>query len=185
MCVTGVSTKQIGVAERVAAEAITDLERISRQFRPALVAFFGRRVASHAEAEDMTQEVFIRLARSQVEKVESTEAFVFRIATNLLRDRARRERVRSDYRTGAVQADGLGIDLLDPHRIAAARETLGTLWAAIQALPEPTQQIFILYRVENIDKQTIADNFDFNIRTVEKHITKAMVFLARRVGGRA
>jgi RNA polymerase sigma-70 factor (ECF subfamily) len=61
---------------------------------------------------------------------------------------------------------------------------IGTLWAAIQALPQPTQQIFILYRVENINKQTIADNFGYNVRTVEKHISRALVFLARRVGGR-
>ena len=169
----------------MAAEALSDLERISRQFRPALLAYFRRRVPSHAEAEDMTQEVFIRLASAKVDTVDSTEAFIFRIATNLLRDRSRRDRVRSAYRTSVQQDDAREIDFLDPHRIIAGRETLGTLWAAIQALPEPTQQIFILYRVENIDKQTIADNFGYAKRTVEKHIAQAMIFLSRRVRGRS
>jgi RNA polymerase sigma-70 factor (ECF subfamily) len=169
----------------VAAEALSDLERISRQFRPALLAYFRRRVPSHAEAEDMTQEVFIRLAQSKVDTVDSTEAFIFRIATNLLRDRSRRDTVRAAYRNSVLQDDGREIDVLDPHRIAAGRETLGALWAAIQALPEPTQQIFILYRVENVDKQTIADNFGYAVRTVEKHISQAMIFLSRRVGGRS
>ena len=168
----------------MAAQAATDLERVSRKFRPALVAFFSRRVSSHAEAEDMTQEVFVRLAQSGTENLDSTEAFIFRIATNLLRDRSRRDRVRTAYRIAVEREDGGDIDTLDPHRIAAGRETIGTLWAAIQALPEPTQQIFILYRVENISKQTIADSFGYNVRTVEKHISRALVFLARRVGGR-
>jgi RNA polymerase sigma-70 factor (ECF subfamily) len=168
----------------MAAEAASDLERLSRKFRPALVAFFSRRVSSHAEAEDMTQEVFIRLAQTDTENLDSTEAFIFRIATNLLRDRSRRDRVRDAYRQSVEQEDTGEVDPLDPHRIAAARETIGKLWAAIQALPEPTQQIFILYRVENMDKQTIADNFGYNVRTVEKHISRALVFLARRVGGR-
>lgn len=132
----------------------------------------------------MTQEVFVRLAQSKIDAVDSTEAFIFRIATNLLRDSWRRDRVRMSYRMSVEREQGLSIDLLDPHRIAAARETIGILWAAIQAMPEPTQQIFILYRVENIHKQTIADNFGFNVRTVEKHITRALVFLARRVGDR-
>ncbi|MDZ3833386.1 MAG: sigma-70 family RNA polymerase sigma factor [Sphingopyxis sp.] len=167
------------------AEAVPDLERMTRKFRPALVAFFSRRVASHAEAEDLTQEVFVRLAQSQIGALDSTDAFVFRIATNLLRDRARRDRVRTAYRQSVEQEDGIHIDILDPHRVAAARETIGILWAAIQALPEPTQQIFILYRVENIQKQTIADNFGYNVRTVEKHISRALMFLARRMGGRA
>jgi RNA polymerase sigma-70 factor (ECF subfamily) len=132
----------------------------------------------------MTQEVFIRLAQTDTENLDSTEAFIFRIATNLLRDRSRRDRVRDAYRQSVEQEDTGEVDPLDPHRIAAARETIGKLWAAIQALPEPTQQIFILYRVENMDKQTIADNFGYNVRTVEKHISRALVFLARRVGGR-
>lgn len=166
------------------APNVSNLERISRQFRPALVAFFGRRVGSHAEAEDMTQEVFTRLAQSNVEAFDSTEAFIFRIAINLLHDRSRRERVRAVHRTAIEQDSGMAVDTLDPYRITAAREMLGTLWAAIQTLPEPTQQIFILYRVENIDKQTIADNFGYNVRTIEKHISKALVFLARRLGGR-
>jgi RNA polymerase sigma factor (sigma-70 family) len=168
----------------MAAVAASDLERLSRKFRPALVAFFARRVSSHAEAEDMTQEVFIRLAQTDTQALDSTEAFIFRIAINLLRDRSRRDRVRNAYRQSVEREDGVDVDSLDPHRIAAARETIGTLWAAIQALPEPTQQIFILYRVENINKQTIADNFGYNVRTVEKHISRALVFLARRVGGR-
>lgn len=132
----------------------------------------------------MTQEVFIRLAQTETENLDSTEAFIFRIATNLLRDRSRRDRVRNAYRQSVERDDAGEVDPLDPHRVAAARETIGKLWAAIQALPEPTQQIFILYRVENMDKQTIADNFGYNVRTVEKHISRALVFLARRVGGR-
>jgi len=165
-------------------EPASDLERLSRKFRPALVAFFLRRVSSHAEAEDMTQEVFARLAQTRTDHVDSTEAFIFRIATNLLRDHQRSNRSRFAAHQAMRLDEDQGIDPLDPHRIAAARETIGALWAAVQALPEPTQQIFILYRVENIAKQVIADNFGFNVRTVEKHISRAMVFLARRVGGR-
>lgn len=161
------------------------LTRIHRQFRPALVAYFRRRVASHAEAEDLTQEVFIRLADTDVASVDSPEAFVFRIAANLITDRSRRERVRADYRASVEQIHGFGIDVLDPHRVMAGRELLGALWASIQTLPEPTQQIFVLFRVENIDKQTIADSFGIAVRTVEKHITKAMVILAKRIGGRS
>ena len=166
------------------AEAGSELERLSWKFRPALFAFFLRRVSSHAEAEDMTQEVFIRLAQSDVENLDSADAFIFRIATNLLRDHRRRDQRHMAIHHSMRMEDGIGIDPLDPHRVAAARETISKLWAAIQALPEPTQQIFILYRVENMDKQTIADNFGFTVRTIEKHISRALVFLARRVGGR-
>lgn len=174
-----------GYQDGVVAEAISDLERLNRTFRPALIAFFSRRAASHAEAEDLTQEVFARLAQSKAETIDSTDAFIFRIASNLLRDRWRERRVRNAYRAEAEGSYDAAIDVLDPHRIVAARETIDVLWAAIQALPDPTQQIFILNRVENVSKQIIADNFGFHVRTVEKHITRALVFLARRVGDRS
>jgi RNA polymerase sigma factor (sigma-70 family) len=169
----------------VTAEPASELERLTRKFRPPLIAFFSRRVASLAEAEDMTQEVFLRLSNAQRGEEETSAAYIFRIAANLVTDRARHDRVRRNF-ADAVRSDtGAGVDGFDPFRIVSARESISILWAAIQALPEPTQQIFILYRVENIPKQTIADNFGFHLRTVDKHISRALVFLARRMERRA
>lgn len=163
-------------------KSVSELERLTRKFRPPLIAFFSRRVASLAEAEDMTQEVFVRLMRAQATIEETSAAYIFRIAANLVRDRARHDLVRRNF-ADAVRSDGTaGIDAFDPFRITSAREGISVLWAAIQALPEPTQQIFILYRVEDIPKQTIADNFGFHLRTVDKHISRALVFLVRRMG---
>ncbi|MBJ7498663.1 MAG: sigma-70 family RNA polymerase sigma factor [Sphingopyxis sp.] len=163
------------------AEPVPELERLTRKFRPPLIAFFSRRVGSLAEAEDMTQEVFLRLANSHRDSEELSAAYIFRIAANLVTDRARRDGTRRNFAGMVKQDAGAGIDSLDPFRIVSARESIAVLWAAIQALPEPTQQIFILYRVENIPKQTIADNFGFHIRTIDKHILRALVFLARRM----
>ena len=40
------------------------LANLDRRFRSALLAYFGRRVSSAAEAEDLTQDVFERLLRA-------------------------------------------------------------------------------------------------------------------------
>lgn len=165
----------------MAAEPVSNFERLSRKFRPALVAFFSRRLSNHAEAEDFTQEVLVRLAQTNIDTLESTDAFVFKIATNLLRDGARRDLVRARYRMAVEKDEDRNIDVLDPHRIAAARQTVSILLNAVRELPEPTQQIFILYRIENIHKQTIATMLGYNVRTIEKHISRALIFLTRRM----
>ncbi len=63
---------------------------LDARFRAPLMAYFLRRVGSRSEAEDLTQETFIRLmsARS-LDHVAQADAYVFRIASNLLNDRAR------------------------------------------------------------------------------------------------
>ncbi|MEJ0038327.1 MAG: sigma factor [Gammaproteobacteria bacterium] len=69
--------------------------QLDKRFRLPLLAYFGRRVGSSAEAEDLTQDVFERVLKSlEVRPVQNPEALVFQIAVNLLRDRARRVRRR-------------------------------------------------------------------------------------------
>lgn len=69
-------------------EKRADLDALSTAYRPALVSFFVRRVRSLAEAEDMTQELFMRLAGADLNSIEMPERYLFRMATNLVRDRA-------------------------------------------------------------------------------------------------
>ncbi|MBS0332793.1 MAG: sigma-70 family RNA polymerase sigma factor [Proteobacteria bacterium] len=154
-----------------------------RRFRPALLSFFLRRLRNHAEAEDLTQEVFIRLARSGAE-IETADAYVFQTAANLLRDRARAERTRSEYRlsVGALRP-GVQIDDLDPSRVLLGREQLGNLVAALRELPDRTRAIFILYRLEAVSRVEIARSHGISVSAVEKHLARAMAHLAVRMEG--
>lgn len=165
----------------MAAEAVSEMERLIRKFRPPLVAFFSRRVSSVAEAEDMAQEVFLRLMDVPIGSDETIGAYIFKIAANLLTDRKRRGGVRQAFAEALSADTSAAIDNFDPYRIVSAREAIGLLWTSIQLLPEPTRQIFILYAVENIKKQNIAESFGVHHRTVEKHISKAIVLLSRKI----
>ena len=149
---------------------------------PALVAFFVRRGRSTAEAEDMTQEIFMRLAAIDLEKIDRPEAYLFTMASNLIRDRARRNRVQAGIREEYAQQPGLGVEYLDPHRIAEGQQMLQALEAGIGELPERTRHIFILYRVENVALKTIAAEFGITVSAVEKHVRRAMRHLIERLG---
>lgn len=157
------------------------IDQLCRRFRPGLMAFFLRRVGNQAEAEDLTQEVFLRLASAGTGHMQTAESYIFRIAVNLLRDRGRREKVRSDHRAEALADSDAGIDLLDPMRVAAGRESLAGLSAGLRELPELTRTIFVLYRLESVDKRDIAHAFDISPSTLERHLARAMLHLSRRV----
>jgi RNA polymerase sigma-70 factor (ECF subfamily) len=165
------------------SEAQSELAQLSRRFRPALMAFFLRRLRNHAEAEDLTQEVFARLAASHREPMQSAEAYVFRIAVNMLSDRSRREKVRADYRAAIWADDPVGVDHLDPGRVADAREDIAAVVGALKDLPERTRTIFILYRLENMDKRSIADALGISTSAIDKHLMRAQAHLVRAVRG--
>lgn len=151
---------------------------MSQRFRPALMAFFVRRIRNHAEAEDLTQEVLMRVAeRGQAIDAGRPDAYVFQIAANLLRDRGRRQRVRAAYQAGFGAADALSIEERDPDRVLQARQSLTTVMAALKALPERTRTIFILFRLESMKQREIADMLGISVRTVEQHVIRASVHL--------
>lgn len=160
-------------------------EQLNRRFRPGLMAFFLRRLGNHAEAEDMIQEVFMRLATREAGHMQSPESYIFRMAVNLLRDRSRREKVRFTYRSEALAAEDAGIDMLDPSRVVAAKQSLQDFTEALRELPERTRDIFVLYRLENVDKRDIAQAFEISLSTLERHLARAMAHLTRSVRGDA
>ena len=153
-------------------ETARDVVHLSREYRPALMAFFLRRVHSHAEAEDLTQEVFSRLASQEDLPLQSGSAYLFQTAANLLRDRARRAQVRAEYLITLGEIEAQGYDPLDPFRFAAA----------LDELDETMSTIFALYRLEHMSKEVIADTFGISVRAVERHLTRAMALLTVQFG---
>jgi RNA polymerase sigma-70 factor (ECF subfamily) len=156
------------------------LDDLCRRFRPALFAFFLRRVRDPAEAEDLAHDVFVRLAGVPLEQLRCADAYIFEVAANLLRDRARRWKVRSDYaatQLAAVDAAQLETHALDPERIEAARRSLAALVARLMELPKRTREIFILYRIENVARRNIAQAFGLSVSTVEKEVARATAYL--------
>lgn len=161
------------------------LTPLSRRFRPALLAFFLRRIGNHSEAEDLTQDVFTRLIAMPRDRMDNPDAYIFQIAANLLRDRYRRDKVRKDYQWGVATSEGVGVETLDPDRVLAGREALGQVSQVLRDLPERTRTIFILYRIESVKKRDIADGFGISISAVDKHLMKAMALLTARLGDRS
>ena len=160
----------------------TDARALSRRFRPALIAFFVRRMHNHSEAEDLTQEVLMRVVqRGAAIDERGPDAYVFQIAANLLRDRSRRLKVRAAYQAGFGMIDAGRVEELDPDRVVQSRHTLAVILRALEELPDRTRNIFILFRLENMKQREIADTLGLSVRTVEQHVIRASVYLRQRL----
>ncbi|MBS0420050.1 MAG: RNA polymerase sigma factor [Proteobacteria bacterium] len=158
----------------------SDPLQFSRRWRPALMSFFLRRVRHHQEAEDLTQEVFARLICRESAQAPLGDAYIFQIAANLLRDGARRWKVREEYRLMSSGLEDSTPDSLDPARIVTGRAALSSIVAALETLPERTRTIFVLYRLEGVSMDVIANSFGISKSAVKKHVMRAMASLIAR-----
>ena len=156
------------------------LRQLSERYRQPLTAYFQRRVNSRSEAEDLTQEVFLRLVRRlDVETLENPEAFVFRTAVNLLRDRFRRGQTQRSH-LAEVGLQQPGIEELSPERVFDSRQHLADVIEALEKLDERSRDAFILHRLEGMKHAQIAELYGVSVSSVEKYIIKALAVLAER-----
>ena len=159
------------------------LRRLSERYRQPLTAYFQRRVHSRNEAEDLTQEVFLRLVRRfEVESIDNPEAFVFRTAVNLLRDRSRRGKTQQSHLAELTHQQP-GIEELSPERVFDSRQSLTIVLSVLEELDERSRDAFILHRLEGMKHAQIADLFGVSVSSVEKYIIKALALLAKRSAG--
>jgi RNA polymerase sigma-70 factor (ECF subfamily) len=158
---------------------------LDRSFRAPLLAYFTKRVNNSSEAEDLTQEVFIRLLNHPDRNSgESLAGYVFTIAANLLRDRAKSKAAVHQKELQSfeslVEKDAFSPTLIEdrsPERILAGRQTIQDVLAALAELGERTRDIFILARLENMQHREIAALYGISVSTVEKSMMKAMAHL--------
>ena len=166
----------------------TAKQELDAQFRASLMSYFLRRVGSRSEAEDLTQETFARLIGSQTfEGAPETRAYVFRVASNLLRDRGRavaRKRGLSvvPLDTAANESAPAIAEEIGPERVVIGREKLTEVLASLDELGERTKSIFILFRLEGMKQKDIAAIYGIGLSTGEKHVMAAVLQLANRFG---
>ena len=161
---------------------------LDRSFRGPLVAYFLKRVKSRNEAEDLTQEVFVRLLNHPDKNNGQTiEGYVFTIAANLLRDRAKSV-------AATVQKQAHSLDVLDekdaftanliedrnPERVLVGRQTVQDVLEALAELGERTRDVFILARLENLQHREIAAMYGISVSAVEKMMMRAMAHLGAK-----
>lgn len=176
-----------GSADQARAEGLR--ERLDARFRGPLMSFFVRRTGNRQDAEDLTQEVFLRILRRGEEPPEGyEELFIFKVAANLLKDRARQAGVRrpADHfpiegREGAEVSPAL-IEDLGPERVLLSQEALATALRALEALGDRTRDIFVLYRLEKMKQREIAALYGISVSSVEKYVARASEHLAMVFG---
>jgi RNA polymerase sigma-70 factor (ECF subfamily) len=146
--------------------------------RAALVRFFSARTGSVDEAEDIVQEVFVKISRAQPTEVENPGAYLYRLGINVLVDR-RRAASRSMRRDSEFHGDAGETDSApSPERVAAARLRLEDILRVVEKLPPQCRRVFTLHRIDGQSHAEVAAALGISRSAVEKHMILAIRRLA-------
>jgi RNA polymerase sigma-70 factor, ECF subfamily len=142
-------------------------ELLLQRYRRPLCHFLNRMVRDTAQAEDLAQEVFLRVYRARREYEPSAKftTWLFRIATNLalnaLRDgRHRQSEVSLDAPAETEDGSEMKLDVPDGAPVVEQqlvdRDRAAVIHRAIFALPEKQRAAVLLHKYQELDYDEIA-----------------------------
>lgn len=160
---------------------------LAARFSGPLRSYFLRRVRDRDNAEDLTQEVLLRVIRAgEGEAIQRPESYVFKVAANLLKDlrrqAARRSTIMVRLAEGADEARAVPVEERSPERVMLGEANLAQVLRALGELSELTRNVFILFRLEHMKQKDIAALYGIAQSTVEKHVMRAVLHLATKCG---
>ena len=150
----------------------------------ALMHVLLRSRRSASEADDLRQEVYVRVYEAARQKIpHPAKPFVFAIAHNLLVDRVRHEQVVAIESVADIDTLAIAVDEPGPDRSVIARQELRRLEAAIASLPRRCREVVVLSRIEGLSRREIGARLGIGEATVSTHLTDGMYRLARLLYG--
>jgi RNA polymerase sigma-70 factor (ECF subfamily) len=172
--------------DRARIERTTELAELAARYGSVLKRYFEKRLRVTADVDDLVQEVFVRLAhRPDLASIERIDGYIFQVAANILRDRARRQAARRVSLHDSYDDELHSTEEFSPERVLLGREQLARLIAALNELPAQTRHVFVLSRFEGMKQNEIAAHLKLSVSGVAFHLARAKVHLAKALGGDA
>jgi len=147
--------------------------QLFKDYSPAVYKAAHLFLNSHALAEEVVQDVFLKLwlKRAEMDVVRRLDAYLFIMARNFIFDRIK----KIAYETAgqaAMPKQELYID--DAEHLVRQHQCQDILKEAVDKLPAQQKEVYYLSRVEGLSHQVIANRLQLSPLTVKKHMTLAL-----------
>ncbi len=148
-------------------------ERLFHTYYSHLCLFAEHYVRNQAEAEEIVQDIFVRLweNRKRIVIATSVKNYLFRSVKNRSLNFLQHKKIETRYAEELLsEAEQNTPD--DTGFIES--ELLHKIEESIKSMPEKRQEIFRLSREEGLKYREIAEKLDISIKTVETHMGLAI-----------
>jgi RNA polymerase sigma-70 factor (ECF subfamily) len=161
-------------------------DEVVREHADRVYRLAFRLAGNRADAEDLTQETFVRVFRSLAEYTPGTfEGWLHRITTNLFLDMVRRrQRIRFDALPDDV-GDRLATREASPEQAYDEAHLDPEIQSALDALPPDFRVAVVLCDLEQLSYEEIAATLGIKVGTVRSRIHRGRVLLREALAHRA
>ena len=165
-----------------AALRVDGYEGLFRAHHARILRLCQLLLADRAEAEDVSQEVFVKLLRAHREGAGAITwgPWLTRVAVNACRDR-RRSRWWRSWRAAGVELDEMPANVRTPEEAALGREQRGRIWSAFLDLPPRQREVFVLRHLEGWSTEEVATALGLHAGSVKRHLFRAVRRVRRAV----
>jgi RNA polymerase sigma-70 factor (ECF subfamily) len=166
--------------ERVQRGEVRAFEALFERYRARLFVFLFRRCANATTAEDLLQETWLRVVRGRdgFDPRRRFSTWLFQIANNLCRDRARRQEVERRREAGAREQVEL-----DPAPSDAQRaESRMDLERRLAPLPDRLREVLVLRYQRDLGEREVAAILGIPVGTVKSRLHQAIRTLRDNAG---
>lgn len=160
------------------------VEELFRKYYKVLRAFAYRLLNDKEVAEDVVQDVFYELWKKQEVLIFDTaiRSYLFRStytkSLNYLNSKFNTTQEPLEQSTeNKIQQIYIQSQLLAPESDLLLKELHAEIKTIVDSLPDQCKKVFILSRVSELKNKEISDRLGISIKTVEKHISKALSIL--------
>ncbi len=167
------------------AEKQQYVEALFLKYRHPLSNYLTRLLGSHDDASELLQETYIRLLQQEnLSHIETNaRAYLFKIATNLVLDKSRKDKARQRDLHQPFIDDGHPDESPSTATQLDWIKALELMKEVIREISPRCRRVFILHHFKHMTYNEIADLLGVTTRTVERDMSLAMALCKERLKG--
>lgn len=149
-------------------------EEIFNTWYDPLVRYCMQRLYSQEDAEEIVQDIFIKLwvRREELNYSPSLKSYLYRTALNRIINFKEHQEVRNAHRTHVLSASNYASG---ESNSINTKEIQWLAAEAVNSMPKKRKMVYELSRRDGLSYTEIAEKMGVSVKTVEAHLTAALV----------